>query len=106
MTDGPSLPSDKANRIADAIESIERNVTALRQKQSISRSVYTEDSNQDFRDSVERKFEKLAEAMLDIADQIVKHERGASSSGRREKSARCNERTSSMHSSHRTCSMR
>lgn len=85
MTDGTSLPSDKANRVAGAIESIERNVTALRRKQSISRSAYTQAGNQDFRDSVERKFEKLAEAMLDIADQLLKHERGASPSGRREK---------------------
>lgn len=84
MTNESSLPNDKANRIAEAVESIERNVTALRQKQSISRSAYTESGNQDLRDSVERKFEKLAEAMLDIADQVLKHERGASPNGRNE----------------------
>jgi uncharacterized protein YutE (UPF0331/DUF86 family) len=85
MNDGSSLPSDKANRIAEAIESLERNVTALRQKQSISRSAYTGVGNQDLRDSVERKFEKLAEAILDIADQVLKHECGASPNGRNEK---------------------
>ena len=84
MTDGPSLPSDKANRVAEAIESIERNVTALRRAQSQSRSEYESPDNRDRRDSVEREFEKLAEAMLDIADQLMKHERGRSPSSRKE----------------------
>jgi hypothetical protein len=108
MNDESSLPSDKVNRIAEAVESLERNVTALRQKQSISRSAYMNAGNQDLRDSVERKFEKLAEAMLDIADQVLKHERGASPNGRNEtkRFVRYIERAFSMRNSRRTYSMR
>lgn len=34
------LPDDRANRIADAVEDIERNVTRLRDFQELSRDVY------------------------------------------------------------------
>lgn len=106
MTDGASLPSDKANRVAEAIESIERDVTALRRAQSQSRSEYESPDNRDRRDSVERKFEKLAEAMLDIADQLVKHERGRSPSSRKETIRALNHEGILSTDSRRTCSMR
>ena len=34
------LPADRANRIADAVEDIERNVTRLRSYQHLSRDEY------------------------------------------------------------------
>lgn len=69
------LPPDRANRIADAIEDIERNVTRLREYQQLSREEYVAPDQQDRRDSIERKFEKLAEAVLDIASELCKQER-------------------------------
>lgn len=79
------LPSDRANRITEAIEDIEQNLAALREKQQLSRADYKASDKQDLRDAVERKFEKLAEAVLDIADQLLKHERGSSPRGRKDK---------------------
>lgn len=55
-----SLPADMLSRITDAIESIQRNVTALQERQDLSREAYKADRNRDLRDAVERKFEKLA----------------------------------------------
>ncbi|WP_276255247.1 type VII toxin-antitoxin system HepT family RNase toxin [Halomontanus rarus] len=80
-----SLPADMLSRITDAIESIQRNVTALQERQDLSREAYKADRNRDLRDAVERKFEKLAEAVLDVADQICKHERGLSTTYRKER---------------------
>ncbi|GAB3032646.1 type VII toxin-antitoxin system HepT family RNase toxin [Natronobiforma cellulositropha] len=82
---GDPLSADSLVRIADAIESIQRNVSALREKQHLSRATYKADGNQDLRDAVERKFEKLTEAVLDIADQICKHERELSTTYRKER---------------------
>lgn len=79
------LPSDRANRITEAIEDIERNLNTLREKQKLSRTEYKASEKQDLRDAVERKFEKLAEAVLDIADQLLKHERGSTPRKRKEK---------------------
>lgn len=74
MAPNDGLPPDRANRIADAVESIERDVVRLRELQAISREEYGADDNQDLRDAVERKFEKLAEATLDVAAQIARQE--------------------------------
>lgn len=63
---------ERVNRIVDAVEDIERNVRRLRELQTVSLSEYTNDENQDLRDAVERKFEKLTEAVLDIAGEILK----------------------------------
>lgn len=70
------FPTDRANRIADAVEDIERNVTRLRSYQRLSREEYTAPDEQDRRDAIERKFEKLTEATLDIASELCKQERG------------------------------
>jgi uncharacterized protein YutE (UPF0331/DUF86 family) len=70
------LPPDRANRIADGIEDIERNVTRLRKYQGLSREEYGAPGKQDRRDAIERKFEKLTEAMLDVASELCKQERG------------------------------
>ncbi len=70
------LPADRANRIADAVEDIERNVTRLRTHQRLSRDEYAAPGEQDPRDAIERKFEKLAEAVVDIASELCKQERG------------------------------
>ena len=74
MTPNDELPPDRANRIADAVESIERDVVRLRELQAVTRQEYGADDAQDLRDAVERKFEKLAEATLDVATQIAKQE--------------------------------
>lgn len=75
MTGSPGdVPSERANRIADAVEDIERNVSRLRELQRLSRAEYKRDDNQDLRDATERKFEKLAEATLDVTESILKQE--------------------------------
>jgi len=74
MTD-ETFPADRANRIADAVETIERNVSQLRTHQQLSHDEYTRPGEQDRRDAVERKFVKLAEAMIDIAPELCKQER-------------------------------
>lgn len=74
MADRDELPPDRANRIADAVEAIERDVLRLRELRGTSRDEYGDEDNQDLRDAVERKFEKLAEATLDVANQIVEQE--------------------------------
>lgn len=68
------MNAERINRIVDAVEDIERNIGRLRELQTVSLAEYTSNGNQDLRDSVERKFEKLTEAVLDIAGQILKEE--------------------------------
>lgn len=74
MAPNDELPPDRANRIADSIEAIERDVVRLRELQALPRQEYGADDAQDLRDAVERKFEKLAEATLDVATQIARQE--------------------------------
>ena len=85
MAPSNRVPPDRANRIADAVEDIEQNVARLRDDQQLSRSEYTAAENYDLRNAVERKFEKLTEATLDIAEEICKQERGAAPNRRKEK---------------------
>lgn len=73
MTDA-GLPADRLNRILTAVETIEESLGVLARKQRISREEYKTDS--DTRDIVERRFVKMTEAAIDIAEEIVKHERG------------------------------
>jgi uncharacterized protein YutE (UPF0331/DUF86 family) len=84
MTPPDEFPSDRANRIADGVEDIERNVSRLRELQALSRAEYTAEDEQDLRDAVERKFEKLTEAMLDVAREILKQERGSAPGARKQ----------------------
>lgn len=72
--DRGEMPPARANRIADAIEAIERDVTRLRELQELSLEEYTDQGNQDLRDAVERKFEKLAEATIDVSKQLIEQE--------------------------------
>jgi len=74
MSEG--LRPDRANRIADAVEDIERNVDRLRDFQTLTHDEYVAPAEQDRRDAVERKFEKLTEATVDIATEICKAECG------------------------------
>lgn len=69
MTD-ETLPADRANRIADAVEAIERNVSQLRNHQQLSHEEYTSSDEQDRRDAIERKFVKLAEATVDMSERL------------------------------------
>lgn len=75
MAPTDEMPAERANRIADAVEDIEENVSRLRELQELSREEYKAESNRDLRDATERKFEKLTEAALDIAEAILKQER-------------------------------
>lgn len=75
MTDR-DLPVDRANRIADAVEDIERNVVRLRSYQELTRDAYRSPGEHERRDATERKFVKLTEATLDIASEVCKQERG------------------------------
>lgn len=74
MNPNDELSSERANRIADAVESIERNVSRLREVQSLNLEEYKSSANRELRDATERKFEKLIEAVLDIAESILKQE--------------------------------
>ena len=74
MNPNDELSSERANRIADAVESIERNVSRLREVQSLDLEEYKSSANRELRDATERKFEKLIEAVLDIAESILKQE--------------------------------
>jgi len=78
------MSAERANRIADAVEDIEQNVTRLREIQTLSREEYKSNQNHDLRDATERKFEKLAEAVLDIGESILKHEEITAPSRRKE----------------------
>ena len=73
MTEG-ELPSDRLNRILVAVETIEESLGVLARKQRISREDYK--SALETRDVVERRFVKMTEAAIDIAEELVKHERG------------------------------
>ncbi|WP_424014126.1 type VII toxin-antitoxin system HepT family RNase toxin [Halorubrum xinjiangense] len=73
MTD-EGLPADRLNKILTAIETIEESLGVLARKQRVDRAEYKMDS--DTRDIVERRFVKMTEAAIDIAEEIVKHEQG------------------------------
>jgi uncharacterized protein YutE (UPF0331/DUF86 family) len=75
MADEELRPEDAA-RIADAVESIERTVTRLRSVQSLSRAAYGGQENVETREAVERRFETLAAATIDVAETICRIERG------------------------------
>ena len=67
------LPADRLDRILSAVDTIEESLGVLTRKQRVSRKDYKTDS--DTRDIVERRFVKMTEAAIDIAEEIVKHER-------------------------------
>ena len=69
-----TLSEDDLERIVGAVETMEASLSVLVQKQSLSRSTYRTD--RESRDVVERRFVKLTEATLDIAQTIIAHERG------------------------------
>ncbi|MDB2272773.1 DUF86 domain-containing protein [Halorubrum ezzemoulense] len=73
MTD-EGLPADQLNRILTGIETIEESLGVLARKQRVDRADYKTDS--DTRDIVERRFVKVTEAAIDIAEEIVRHEQG------------------------------
>lgn len=73
MTD-EGLPADRLNRILTAVETIEESLGVLARKQQVDLEDYKADS--DTRDIVERRFVKMTEAAIDIAEELVKHERG------------------------------
>ena len=73
MTD-EELPGDRLNRILTAVETIDESLGVLARKQQVGREDYKADS--DTRDIVERRFVKMTDAAIDIAEELVKHERG------------------------------
>ena len=68
-------PADLLARIADGVEAIERTVTELRDLQGIPRAAYKRDENRLRRDAVERKFEKLTAAVIDVGETVLRIER-------------------------------
>ena len=68
------LPADRLSRIITGIETIEESLGVLARKQRVSRDEYK--SHSDTQDIVERRFVKMTEAAIDIAEELVKHERG------------------------------
>lgn len=75
MHDDEGLSPADAARIADAIEDIEQNVDRLRSYQELSRQEYRAEENLERREAVERKFEKLTAATIDVAETILAAER-------------------------------
>ena len=73
MTD-ETFPTDRLNRILNAVETIETSLGVLARKQTLSREAYHADS--DTQDIVERRFVKMTEAAIDIGGELAKHERG------------------------------
>lgn len=71
---GDDFPRASLDRILTAVETIEESLGVLARKQRVSRTEYGEDS--DTRDVVERRFVKMTEAAIDIAEELVKYERG------------------------------
>lgn len=68
------LPPDRLSRILTAVETIEESLGILARKQHRSREEYTADA--ETQGIVERRFVKMTEAAIDIAEELVKHERG------------------------------
>lgn len=73
MTTDP-VPTDRLNRILDAVETIEESIGILARKQQLGRDEYKADS--ETRDIVEPRFVKMTEAAIDISEELVKQERG------------------------------
>jgi uncharacterized protein YutE (UPF0331/DUF86 family) len=73
MTD-EEFPVDRLNRVLSGIETIEESLGVLARKQQVTRDEYK--SNSDTRDIVERRFVKMTEAAIDVAEEFVKHECG------------------------------
>jgi uncharacterized protein YutE (UPF0331/DUF86 family) len=71
-----SYSDEDVERILAAARTIERSLGVLAEKQSLSRSEYGRD--RETRDVVERRFVKTTEAALDIAETILRCERGES----------------------------
>lgn len=72
MTD-EELSADRLTQIVTAVETIEKSLGVLSRKQQIDREGCKTDS--DTRDIVERRFVKMTEATINIAEELVKHER-------------------------------
>lgn len=68
------FPADRLDRILTAVETIEESLGILVDKQQLSRSEYK--STLEAQDVVERRFVKMTEASIDIAEEIVKHNSG------------------------------
>ena len=71
MTDDAAV---LVQRIADGIESIELTIQDLRDLQSLSQQEYRSPDNRRTREAVERKFETLIAATLDVSKAILKLE--------------------------------
>jgi uncharacterized protein YutE (UPF0331/DUF86 family) len=60
-----TLAPERAERIVDKAEHVERSLTILAEKQSLSREAYLDDREQ--RDVVERRFVTMTQACVDMA---------------------------------------
>ncbi|UPV98971.1 DUF86 domain-containing protein [Halorussus gelatinilyticus] len=66
------FPTDKLNRILAAVETIEKSLGILASKQQLTREEYRSDI--ETQDIVERRFVKMTEASIDIAEVLAKYE--------------------------------
>lgn len=69
-----SLSEADVERIVTAVETMERSLSVLAEKRSLSRAAYR--SDREVRDVVERRFVKLTEAALNVAETLAVHDHG------------------------------
>lgn len=69
-----TLPDSDVERVLSAAETIEKSLGILAKKQQMEREEYRNDTAS--QDVVERRFVKVTEAALDIAETVVVHETG------------------------------
>jgi len=105
MVSEDALSPEQATRIADAVETIEMNVSQLRTYQKLSREAYQADANREAREAIERKFEKLTAAVVDIARTILDVEGVAVPDERKPLSLHWKARTLSIRTLHSDCAM-
>lgn len=79
-------------RIADGVQAIERNLEELRQFQRLPLEEYVREENRLTRDAVERKFEKLVAATVDVGRTILRAEDVAIPAHRKRTIAKLDER--------------
>ncbi len=74
MADAAPITPEPATRIADAVDDIEQNIIHLEELQDLSREEHQAGETQLQRNAVERKFEKLTAAVINIAGTVLRAE--------------------------------
>jgi CBS-domain-containing membrane protein len=74
MADAAPITPEPATPIADAVDDIEQNIIHLEELQDLSREEHQAGETQLQRNAVERKFEKLIAAVINIAGTVLRAE--------------------------------